>query len=222
MTFSVDAWQENVSGRLNNIGDWLHRRWRSDVPHVVYGALTGLTLLPLVEASQGGQILPVMMTLGSIVSGVGGNLLAEQLQRWRDRTVPVTEAEVIEWATTQAVETDSRAAFDLILERLETIPQVQAQLSEADRAWFRQVLVAELSQLNNLERFQVSLTDVDASIVIQGENARVIQHVGGSIVNREVNTGGDFVGRNKQIIYAGAAPISFEPVPPLATVPISD
>jgi hypothetical protein len=39
---------------------------------------------PLVQAAQSTGMLPVALALGNVVAGVGGNLIAEQIQRWHD------------------------------------------------------------------------------------------------------------------------------------------
>jgi hypothetical protein len=44
-----------------------------------------MTLFPLVEALSRGDSMGVGLTLGGIAAGVGGNLVAEQVQRWKDR-----------------------------------------------------------------------------------------------------------------------------------------
>ena len=198
MTFSLDIWRVGLKGRLDDVGAWLRQQWREDVPQAVYAALTGLTLLPLVDACQSGEMWPVMMTLGSIVSGVGGNLLAEQLQRWHDRAVPVTEDEVMAWATAQTAVSANREDFDTLLQRLETISLVQAQLTETDQAWFRQRLLAELSQLDNLSRFQATLNGQGA--VVQGPDATATnQPIEGSLITGRVEVGGHLVGRDQTV-----------------------
>ena len=98
MDFTLATWKEAAAEKLKGIGAWLERRGQQDVPFLVYGTLCGLSLWPLVEAAQAGQFLPVVMTLGGIAGGVGGNLLAEQVQRWKDRAEPMDEAEVVAWA----------------------------------------------------------------------------------------------------------------------------
>ena len=42
-------------------------------------------LWPLVQAAQSTGMLPVALALGNVAAGVGGNLIAEQIQRWHDQ-----------------------------------------------------------------------------------------------------------------------------------------
>ena len=60
MDFTLDVWKEKAAGQLRRVGAWLEQRKRQDVPYLVYGALCGMSLWPLVEAARGGQVLPVM------------------------------------------------------------------------------------------------------------------------------------------------------------------
>jgi formylglycine-generating enzyme required for sulfatase activity len=184
MDFDSATWQEAAAGKLKGIGTWLDRRRREDAPYVAYGTLCGLSLWPLVEAAQAGQFLPVVMALGSIAGGVGGNLIAEQVQRWKDRADPVDEAEVAEWVA-ERVPTDEslREALDTILEMLEAIPLAGAALDEAGRAWFAEALRQEMDRLGNLSRFEVTL--VGSGAIAQDHS--VAAGAGGVAVGRDVH-----------------------------------
>ncbi len=152
MPFTLQIWKEKTAGRLREAGDWLERGKTRDAPYLLYGALCGMSLWPVLEAAQAGELLPAIMTLGGIVGGVGGNLLAEQIQRWIDR---VDEAEVAEWVAEHAPDDpDLRDALDAILEELDAVAHVQAGLSESDRQWFAETLREELAQLGNLAHFE--------------------------------------------------------------------
>jgi hypothetical protein len=57
------------------------------LPYLAYGAVAGLTLSPLVEAFvRSGRPDSALLALYGVAGGVGGNLVAEQLQRWHGRT----------------------------------------------------------------------------------------------------------------------------------------
>lgn len=75
MTFTLDTWQQQAADKFHQISRWLKRRTTQDAPYLVYGTLCGLSLWPLVEAAQAGQLLPVMLALGNVAAGLGGNLL---------------------------------------------------------------------------------------------------------------------------------------------------
>ncbi len=188
MSFTLNVWKEKAAGGLRQAGDWLERRKTRDAPQLLYGALCGLSLWPLVEAAQAGELLPVMMALGGVAGGVGGNLIAEQLQRWKDRA---DESQVAEWVIEHAPDdADLRDALDDILEKLDAVAQAQAGLSERDRAWFSETLREELAQLGNLARFE--------GVIAQGPGARAVGQV---CVWVEGNVGGDVVTGTKSTIF---------------------
>ncbi len=188
MSFTLNVWKEKAAGGLRQAGDWLERRKTQDAPQLLYGALCGLSLWPLVEAAQAGELLPVMVALGSVAGGVGGNLIAEQLQRWKDRA---DESQVAEWVIEHAPDdADLRDALDDILEKLDAVAQAQAGLSERDRGWFTETLREELAQLGNLTRFE--------GVIAQGTGARAVGQVG---VWVEGDVGGDVVTGTKSTIF---------------------
>jgi formylglycine-generating enzyme required for sulfatase activity len=171
MGFTLETWKQAAADKLRGIGGWLDR-WRArEAPFLVYGTLCGLSLWPLLEAAQAGQFLPAVMALGSIAGGVGGNLLAEQVQRWRDRAGQVDEAQVADWAAQQAAANpDLRQALDAILAHLEAIPHARDALDSAGRAWFAQALREEMRRLGNWTRFEATLQGAGA-IAQQGSVA---------------------------------------------------
>jgi hypothetical protein len=105
MAFTIRQWQEQATANYAELSRWLKRR-AHDAGFVAYGALSTLTLWPLVEyttaAAQSGRPLPIAvgMALGSVAGGVGGNLLAAQIQTWYEAAVggeSPTEADLLDW-----------------------------------------------------------------------------------------------------------------------------
>ncbi len=171
MTFDLETWKEKTTASLHKVGQWLERRKNEDAPYLLYGYLGGLSLWPLVAAAQADQLLPAVMALGSVAGGIGGNLLANQVQKWTDQAAPVTETEVVEWvAENSAANPELRLALDAILKQLDVVAQAQAQLGEADRQWFSELLRAELARLGNLAHFEAELSGTGA--IAQGPGAR--------------------------------------------------
>jgi hypothetical protein len=90
MTFTIDQWQEKAKAKYKELSQWLGRR-AHDAGLTAYGALTTLTLWPVVEyttaAAQTGQPLPIsaILTLGAVAGNVGSNLLAGQIQTWYEQ-----------------------------------------------------------------------------------------------------------------------------------------
>ena len=201
MTFTLDTWKEKAAQRLRHVGDWLQRKRTEDAPLLLYGGLCGMSLWPLVQAAQAGQWLPVVMALGSVAGGVGGNLIAEQVQRWKDQAdvAPADETQVAEWVAGQApADADLREALDTILERLDAVAQAQSGLSQADRPLFAATLREELSQLGNLARFQAALDNIMIAgdvhgDVVSGQKTTVFdqrrQQAG-----KQINVAGDWTG----------------------------
>ncbi len=188
MTFTLEIWKEKTADQLRRVGGWVERWKRQEAPYLLYGALCGLSLWPLVEAAQGGQLLPAMMALGSVAGGVGGNLLAEQVQRWKDRA---DEGQVARWVAEQApANPDLREALDGVLEQLDVVAQAQAGLSEDDRRWFADTLRAELAQLGNLARLE--------GAIARGAASKAVSH-GGVLVEGDVH--GDVVTGQKTTLF---------------------
>ena len=107
-----------------------------------------------------GQSIPLSLaiTLLTVAGNVGANLIAEQLQRWRDQARPVTEPEVVTWVQEQVATKDElRQALDQLLETFQAIPEGQNSLSEDDKNWFSEKLQRELARLGNLPRFRATL-----------------------------------------------------------------
>ena len=172
MTFDLTLWRQGVIQKLRNIKDWMNRFKTKNVPHMVYGTVAGLTLWPLVEAAQVGQLLPVAMALGGVVGSIGGNLIAEQIQRWADPESEAEENEIVQWVLENADNAEIRTALDDIIEKLGAIEQVKRELGEPDKKWFIETLKSEMAQLGNLDRFEAVLIG-DGSIA-QGEKAKAV------------------------------------------------
>lgn len=193
MAFTIQTWKEQAGKRLQKAGDWLAGVKQSYAPRLLYGGLCGAALWPLIQAAQKGQTLDVMMALGTVAAGIGGNLLAEQVQRWKDRADQQT---VTQWVVEQApANPELRQALDDILDKLDAIPQAQAGLSEADHEWFNQTLQKELAQLGNLERFKARL--VGSGAIAQGHS--VAAGAGGVAVGGDVH--GDIVMGSKTTMF---------------------
>ncbi len=188
MDFTLATWQQAATEKLANLGDWLNRRKQKDVPYLLYGTLCGLSLWPVVQAAQSGQLLPAMMALGGVAGSVGGNLIAEQIQRWKDQAGQVDASDIGDWAAHEAPSNpELRDAFDAIPQKLDAIPQAQTAVKQEDRLWFSDILRRELSQLGNLARFEATL--IGSGAIAQGARAKaagerglVADRIEGSII----------------------------------------
>jgi hypothetical protein len=132
MAFDREAWGQALRQHL---GDWWSQARATGV-RSVYAGLSAAVLWPVIQAVQRGELLPAMVALAGVAGGVGGNLLAEQLQRWKDR---VEEPEIATWIEAQATaDRDLRAALDSVIERLDAMA-VARSLMAADE--WREFLV---------------------------------------------------------------------------------
>ena len=211
MPFNKEQWAEQVRAHLSSIRNWFPK---TDVPFLVYGTVAGLTLWPLVAAAAhtpAGQSIPLtlLLTLGNVVSGIGANLIAEQLQRWRDQAQPVTAQDVITWVQAQAAsQAELRQTLDELLETFQAIPQAQNSLSAADKTWFNQQLQAEMARLGNLPRFVATVTGGGA--IAQGTGAKAVGQ-GGVLV--EGNVTGPIITGTVNTLITGS------PAHPVTTLP---
>jgi hypothetical protein len=185
MPFLPETWKAKVTECL-----WV---WRLRVEEArtaaVYSALSAAALWPLVQAAQSTGMLSVALALGNVAAGVGGNLIAEQIQRWHDQAHPPSEADVATWITAHiTTNADLRQALDTILEQLQVISQAQEHLHADDYQWFEQTLRTELAALGNLARFEAHLTGDGA--IAQGAGAKAVSKQGTLI---EGDVGGDFI-----------------------------
>jgi hypothetical protein len=165
MASILTTWKNTVYDQLVA---WRLRLDRAK-PTSVYAALSASALWPLFQAVHSEGIVPVTTAL-AIAAGVGGNLIAEQIQRWHDQADPPTESDIETWIATH-VQTNAelRQALDAILEHVDAIPQAQADINETDQQWFIQTLRAELQALGNLPRFEAHLSGSGA--IVQGQGS---------------------------------------------------
>jgi hypothetical protein len=180
MTFDVDRWKERVRAGLDG---WWSRAKRAGAGSV-YAGLSAAALWPALEAAQKGETTSVLLALGAVSGGVGANLNAEQIQRWKDRAGRTSAADIAAWVEEHARRDDElRTALDDILERLEAIRAAQAGLGESERRAFLDALRADLDRLGNLQRFQATLHGAGA--IAQGERS-VAAGAGGVAVGGDV------------------------------------
>lgn len=201
---NIAEWKSAVNQRLQTLGDSIHTL----APGVLYGALSTATILPVVTAANQGDF-SALLAFGSLVSGIGGNLIANQIQAWKDRS----EAEIAEELTEQAtVSPEWRDALDTLLREFEAPRVVQAILSEADRDWFVDALRSELDDIGSGltltvdnrgqlvlgERNVVAGGDIRDATIITGDGN--VATAGGAYFARGVDTqGGDLIGRDQHI-----------------------
>ena len=188
MPFTLETWKAQVYERL---WDW-RLRLEQARPASVYSTLSAMALWPLVQAAQSEGIIPIAVALGNVAPGVGGTLIAEQVQRLRDPAEETShdEAAIASWVKEHvATQADLCLALDTILDRLELVSQAQTALDEAHRPWFVETLRQELAAMGNLARFEARLTGSGSIAQGPGAMAAGERGVAGNIQGSLVNTG---------------------------------
>ncbi|MBE2202270.1 MAG: SUMF1/EgtB/PvdO family nonheme iron enzyme [Anaerolinea sp.] len=197
MQFNRQTWEEQAQKKytkLNRLAAWL-RRQTKPVGFVTYGSITAFTIWPLVEAitaaAVAGQLFPlqVITPLTLILSNLGSNLLAGQLQTWYENAKQgnaPSEKEVTSWLAQNAPrQADLRAEIDRVLEELQALPRAQQALPAPDWQTLAAQLRSEMQRLGNLPRFQAQLEG--SGNIVQGKDIQFAQ-------NHSANIGGDFHG----------------------------
>ena len=124
MVFDVQVWQEQLSHGLEGWKDRWEQAQSAGGPSL-YAFLSAVALWPVVEAARQGN-WAALTALGSVAAGIGGNLLANQIQFWKDETDAARQL------SQEARENqDVRAALDAVMEQLGVMDQARASLDEA-------------------------------------------------------------------------------------------
>ena len=136
-----------------------------------YGSLAALTLWPVFMAMKDtGNPLEVGIALAGVAGAVGGNLIANLLQRLRDKSL--TQEQFIAEVAPQMEDPQFREAVDKILVELDAINAAQKEMSAESRMQFKKALQEEAKQYKNIE------------VLIKGNDNVVVkdgQYVGGSV-----------------------------------------
>lgn len=149
MAFDLSIWKRKVTDRLQ---DWEPRMQRMGVKSV-YAFLATTVLWPVVEAYKRGD-LAALMVLGSVLSGVGSNLVANRIEAWKNKSEAYAANELAD-----ALPKDERLHAELreVLKKLDVIALARSSLSEDDRSWFTSTLRKELAKLDHVPRDELVL-----------------------------------------------------------------
>ncbi|MCG3208374.1 MAG: Hercynine oxygenase [Anaerolineae bacterium] len=171
--FNTDIWQQQIEKELAGLKGWLKQRYQKDAPNLVYGTLLGATLWPAVEAAaQTGQWTAVIGALTGIASGVGADLLAGQITRWKEQADNLTRDDVADWAAqTAAPHAELRDTLNQLLAELQVVNRAETRLAEADRAWLARTLRQELVQLGTPQS-NIALVLSSDNVVLTGNHIK--------------------------------------------------
>lgn len=145
----------------------------------VYAALAGMALWPVAQAVGAGDFAAAITALAGTAAGVGANLIANQVQSWKDES---DAGRSLAQAATESAQV--RAALDAVLSELDVVREAQAALAEADRAWFAETLRAELARLGGSPRLEAQLAAFDQrGQVVHGPQTNIAGDVHGPILS---------------------------------------
>ncbi|KPA18848.1 histidine kinase [Candidatus Magnetomorum sp. HK-1] len=174
MNFNKNTWKEKVSARLNQFKDYI----KKDAGPPVYATVASMTLVPLFNAALSGGYFPALNALFNLLSNVGTNLIASELEKWKDSKKTVNETEIIQWINENVSHhSELRNEIDEILLKMDAIPLVQNSLNPDDKKWFASELKKQLHEMGNFERFEQT--------IIQGDIVNFKQEAG-IIVQRDM------------------------------------
>ena len=142
----LSTWKAAVQKRLQETAAFIVDM----TPGVVYGALSASVILPVIAAVQQGDYT-ALVALTGVVGGVGGNLVANQIQAWFDKSGEELAQELTSLAE---ADPDWREALDALLLEFQAPRVVQAVLPEADWDRFQRMLRAELERLGNAPKYE--------------------------------------------------------------------
>ncbi len=143
MAFDLTRWRQEVRGRLREVRTGMNQLGANSV----YSYVALAALLPVLQAAQAGEgTVPALLGLAG---GVGGNLLAEQLQSWQERAnSPAAQRALAEEVVQRAAQDEAfRAALDALFVRLELQAQAQQAMSAETHARLLAALKAEYAQI---------------------------------------------------------------------------
>jgi hypothetical protein len=173
--FDLKVWKIEAKKRLEG---WANR-WeaaRQSGVQSLYAFLCSMALWPVVEAGQRGEFA-ALAALGHVAAGIGGNLIANMIQTWKDEAGGAQEIE-----KRVSCEPAIRDALDNILEKLDMLPQAGSELPDTEKAWFQKMLEGELRHLGNIARFRSVLIGPGAVAGAPGAKAAS----GGAVISDEI------------------------------------
>jgi len=179
----LEDWKGQAKKRLAAWG----RTFDAGSARLIYASVVGLSLWPVYQAAQrGDNPFVIGGTLLGVAGAVGCNLIANQLQSWRDKTY--TEDEFVADIKDKIQDPGFRNEVDGVLTGLDAIVAAKQEMSPEVRARFAEALREELRQLGNLSKFEAQLGEGAAMAI--GEHAQAVGN--GVLING--NVGGDVMG----------------------------
>lgn len=138
------SWQGKIREQLRQSGDFLRRM----TPGMTYGALATATLLPIIEAVKGGDLM-ALGALYTTLGGVGVNLVTNVIQEWKERSDAEVAAHLPQALAASATDEEARAVFDRLIDELQTLRLVLESGKLPDPVAFLETLQTEVTRLGS-------------------------------------------------------------------------
>jgi len=113
-------------------------------PKTLYGAVAGMTLLPLAATSDDPRTV-----LAGLVGGIGANLIANQLEAWQQRDDENEHTLAAQLTENSCTDETLRAALDTLLAKVDALQTLVEHLPDAERAATLQTLEAQFKKLGS-------------------------------------------------------------------------
>jgi hypothetical protein len=132
MIFTFETWKTAFAERLPQ---WRQRMQGLGITSM-YTFISAMALWPVAAAAKAGD-WQALTALGGVLAGVGGNLLANRLQGWKD------EADAARHITTSvSTEPALKAEVDAVLTSLEAFPRAREALPPVNTSGLTRPCVA--------------------------------------------------------------------------------
>lgn len=175
------TWQAKIREQLTQSTHLFQRM----APGLTYGALATATLLPIVEAVKGGD-LTALSALYTTLGGIGVNLVTNVIQTWKDRSAEEVAAQLPEALATSTADAEGQAAFDRLINELQTLRLVLESGKLPDPVTFLAALQAELTDRGSTVDISVGGDWLSAGNISGSQNIAIGRGITQTYVAKQV------------------------------------
>jgi len=153
-----------------------------------YYFLASVSLLPVAQAVHSGDWSGLAVLGASLGGAVSTNLLANIVQKSKDKS----DAEVAQLLQEEAKSSpELQAEIEVVLQKLDALNEAEKALSQADKAWFAELIQRELKQLNSGIKYEAKV--IGDGAIAQGPNSTAVgaggMYIGGNVNNATIMQG---------------------------------
>jgi len=180
MDLHPDRWKEQLRESLGRFSADPKGALQRAGAKTLFGYLCGMTLFPLAAAAARGELIDVVAAACGIAGTVGGTLIANKVQHWKDEATAVQELE-----RDLAESPELRRALDKTLTKLEVVQDAQRDMADEDRRWFDSQLAREVHPYQtDVPGIYATLSGVSDSLVVFSQRDTYINNYVTQIVNQ--------------------------------------